>query len=649
MHGSLPPAQASTTILEEDGRPLDNGKLLPGEEYSVQTSGLDSTLVEIAEEPPQAWPDFSRWRPGYHLQSPNGWMNDPCGPGYDPSTGLYHMFFQWNPTAKQSGTVVWGSMHWGHASSKDMVNWTVDAAPALTPGPWYDHQGCFTGCLVPSGLNGQLQQLTLIYTGVTTSLLHYSLPYIRQSETLAVARSTDGGATWARLEDNPILVEPPEGLSVLGWRDPFVASWPAMDSLLRVSEPALYGMISGGIKDRGPTLFLYAVDAKDMSKWSYLSTFIDMPLNYEPSIWSGDLGINWECGNFVTLTSDVDGSSRHFCIVGCEGSKPPHTESTLIQGSQSETKSPRPVRSLQWISGTLHGDQSEAGSISPKMSLDFGGLFDHGVLYAVNSFYDPVSGKQIAWGWVTEDDLPQELVDRQGWSGMLSVPRELSLLVLQNVTGALKSKLNEISSIQVEQDSTDTFTIRTLGIKPADSLQSLRQGTREIALSGPITLDQSSDSPFMDVRTHRFELKASLSVSDSCSSVGISIFHTEDLLDLTRATTIVLKPGAEPLTIRRPVSMVIDSAINTRDECAPFTLFSLKTNTGHEREKLEIHAFFDESVLEVFANGRTTIATRVYPASKTCFGIRFWAEDSGQKSRLWSATAWDGLKAGTAT
>ncbi|RMD44634.1 hypothetical protein DV735_g561, partial [Chaetothyriales sp. CBS 134920] len=559
------------------------------------------------------------------------------------------MFFQWNPKGKESGTIVWGSIHWGHASSKDMVNWTVDADAALTPGPWYDHKGCFTGCLVPSGLNGQQGKLTLIYTGVTTSSLHYTLPYIRQSETLAVAQSTDGGATWTRLEDNPILLEPPEGLSVLGWRDPFVAAWPAMDSLRGVTEPALYGIISGAIRDKGPTLFLYAVDTKDSSKWRFLSTFVDIPFSYRPSVWSGDLGINWECGNFVTLTSDVDGSSRHFIIVGCEGSKPPHTESTFINGSpQSQTKSPRPVRSLQWVSGSLYHDQSADGGLSPKMSLDFGGLFDHGLLYAVNSFHDPVSRKQIAWGWVTEDDLPQKLVDSQGWSGMLSVLRELSLLVLQNVTGALRSKLGEISSIELDKDSADTFTIRTLGIKPAESLQSLRQGTREIALSGPLAINQSSESPFMDVHTYRFELKASFSVSDSCSSIGISILHTEDPLDLTQATTIVFKPGTETLTIRRPVSAAIDPDINTLDEHAPFTLFSFKRSTGHERERLEMHAFFDESVLEAFANGRTTIATRVYPASPTCFGIRFWAEDSSQESRLLSATAWDGLKAGTA-
>ncbi|RMZ90937.1 hypothetical protein DV736_g1834, partial [Chaetothyriales sp. CBS 134916] len=572
-------------------------------------------------------------------------MNDPCGPGYDPATGLYHIFFQWNPKRNEDGTIAWGSIHWGHASSKDMVHWTVSGVAAIKPAPWYDHLGCFTGCLIPRGLNGQQQQLTLIYTGVTKPSLHYTLPYIRQTETLAVARSIDGGRTWTKQRDNPILLEPPAGLSVTGWRDPFVASWPAMDSLLGVTEPSLYGVISGGIRDKGPTLFLYAVNPKDLTKWRYLSTFVDMSLSYRPSVWSGDMGVNWECGNFVTLTSDVDGSSRHFIIVGSEGSKPPYADSTFTQYPQPKAKSSRPERSLQWMSGKLHGDISVTGSMSPKMSYDFGGQFDHGVLYAVNSFHNPLSTKQIAWGWITEDDLPQKLVDRQGWSGMLSIPRELSLLVLQNVTGTLKTKLKEVTSIEVEQDSTDTFTIRTLGIKPAESLQSLRQGTRELALSGPRGLNQS-DNCLVDVQTHRFELKASFSVSNSCSNIGISIFHTEDL-DVKLATTIMLKPGTETLTVRRPDSTAVDQAINTLDECASFTLFSFKRSTGYEREEFEIHAFFDESVLEVFANGRTTISTRVYPASRRCWGIRFWAEDSSQESRLLSARAWDELRADT--
>ena len=41
-------------------------------------------------------------------------MNDPNGPMFDASTGLYHLFYQWNPESN----VGFSDMHWGHAVSK---------------------------------------------------------------------------------------------------------------------------------------------------------------------------------------------------------------------------------------------------------------------------------------------------------------------------------------------------------------------------------------------------------------------------------------------------------------------------------------------------------------------------------------------------
>ena len=55
--------------------------------------------------------------PLYHFSPEAHWMNDPNGMFY--KDGTYHLYFQYYPEGNQ-----WGPMHWGHASTKDLVHWT---------------------------------------------------------------------------------------------------------------------------------------------------------------------------------------------------------------------------------------------------------------------------------------------------------------------------------------------------------------------------------------------------------------------------------------------------------------------------------------------------------------------------------------------
>ncbi|OAL21921.1 hypothetical protein AYO22_07518 [Fonsecaea multimorphosa] len=558
-----------------------------------------------------------------------------------------------------------------------MVSWKVSQTPIIEPGltsnEWYDTKGCFTGCLAPTGFDGPSRagQLTLLYTGVSRLPLHYTLPYIRQTETLAAAQSLDGGVTWTKFTQNPILAEPPANFEVTGWRDPFVATWPSMAKLLGHAKSQLYGMISGGIRDCSPTAFLYRVNPSNLAEWKFLSPLFDVGLNHSLSCWSGDTGINWECACFMTLQNKQDNESRDFIIVGCEGSKanPAHSEDiSFTQPPREPAKPSRSARSLQWMCGALqttnatvshNGTQSEL----PKMNYQFGGRFDYGLLYAAITFRDPLSNKQIVWGWVTEEDLPQRLVDRQGWSGMISLPREVALLTLEGVTGTLRSNLQDITSIEVEPGDSEqeTFKIHTLGISPAPCLKSLRHSAR---LARPVRGSQnltSEGDTFMDIQTHRFELISIFSLSRTCQSIGLSIFHSAGaqrtqqdnipplLSSAAATTTISFIPNEETIRIYRPridPAYVVDGeTINTAPETAPFTLFTVlsadnddvehmgtrtRTDMKSEVEDLRLHVFFDQSVLEVFVNERCVITTRVYPPRDRCWGVRFWAEDEDE-------------------
>ena len=473
---------------------------------------------------------FLRWRPTYHLQASHGWMNDPCAPGFDPATGLYHMFFQWNPRRNEYGAVAWGSISWGHATSTDMINWTVEGKAVLKPGAWYDKEGCFTGGMVPTAVDGK-PGVTLFYTGVSRLPLHYTLPYINKTETLAVAQLSASGE-FVKIRGNPILLEPPQGVFVSGFRDPFIGKWPSIDTLLgQPPGSALYGVISGGLKDQEsgkcitPTMFLYAINPENLTQWIYLGSMCDLGINHSISRWSGDMGHNWECANVMTLTSPVDGSSRDFVVVGAEGADKSHPNSIFTEYPQQATTFPREERSLQWMCGKVTAGSENDGRPSPSLQYVSGGKFDHALMYGVNSFYDPASGKQIAYGWITEEDLPQGLVDKQNWSGMISIPRDLGLIVIKGVVGSLRSSLSSITCFELEQEAENRCTVRTLGISPSHKLDQLRKGARQVRISKPQALSLNSRIG-LDVQTCRFELAAALHVGDVCRRIGLSIYHT---------------------------------------------------------------------------------------------------------------------------
>ena len=150
-------------------------------------------LVMACQENPKKSPQMSeekQYRPAFHFTPKKSWMNDPNGMFY--YNGTYHLYFQYYPDDN-----VWGPMHWGHATSKDMVQWEEQPI-ALYP----DEMGyIFSGSAVVDhnntsgfGKDGK--------TPIVAIFTHHNIDKEKAKqidvETQSIAYSLDEGMSWTK-------------------------------------------------------------------------------------------------------------------------------------------------------------------------------------------------------------------------------------------------------------------------------------------------------------------------------------------------------------------------------------------------------------------------------------------------------------------
>lgn len=282
-----------------------------------------------------------------------------------------------------------------------------------------------------------------------------------------------------------------------GFRDPFVAPWPTLDRLLgrNPEDQSNYALLSGGIRDEGPCLFLYDVPkaSEKSQSWKYLGKLLhSFGLNHTFSPkWASDSGVNWECGNFVHLTyQDANGlanaksdEEKLFVIFGSEGIK--EKEYVTKYHSQHPDAPRRVPRATNWLSGSLYQRPRSAGPLAGpegQLGIDIkpssAGVLDHGIAYAAATFEHP-DGRTIMWAWLPEEDiLPLENA-KKGYTGCMGVPRELFVLTIPQITGTFQnlSKLEDISSLEIGEASDGVKTATTLGVSPLRELETLRLRT----------------------------------------------------------------------------------------------------------------------------------------------------------------------------
>jgi fructan beta-fructosidase len=217
-------------------------------------------------------------RPRFHFSPRIGWMNDINGTYY--KDGLYHLFYQANPTT--AGRSTGFDMHWGHSVSKDLVHW--DEWPiALFP----DNTGqVYSGTAVMvnqqiAGINDnqKLPSPVLFFTATGDKGQH-------------LATTKDGGRTWQRYAGNPVLPQ--------GNRDPKVFWYePAKQYIMILYVDATSTEASG-----------YSIfRSTNLTKWEKVS---HLP--------------NWyECPEIIPIKSAVTGEQL-MLLYGCYRSPKDATE-----------------------------------------------------------------------------------------------------------------------------------------------------------------------------------------------------------------------------------------------------------------------------------------------------------------------------------
>ncbi len=304
-----------------------------------------------------------KYRPSYHFTPSRHWMNDPNGMIY--YEGTYHLFYQYHPYSS-----VWGPMHWGHATSKDLIKWTHQPI-ALYP----DKNGMiFSGSAVfdkenTSGLgNHGKGPLVAIFTYHNDSLAKAGSKIF---QTQGIAYSNDSGKTWSKYDGNPVLKNP----GINDFRDPKVF-W---------HEASNRWIMSLAVFDR-----IHFYGSSTLKDWTKLSEF---------GVGYGVPNILWECPDLFPIK---------------------YKEKTIwVLISNINPGGPNKGSSTQYFIGDFDGKTFHS--------------FDHDIRWAdfgpdeyAGVTWSNTGERKIFTGWMSNWLYAQQ-VPTSTWRSALTIARELSL------------------------------------------------------------------------------------------------------------------------------------------------------------------------------------------------------------------------------
>lgn len=308
------------------------------------------------------------YRPKIHFSPKAHWINDPNGMVY--YKGTYHLFFQYHPYSS-----VWGPMHWGHATSSDMINWTEQPI-AIYP----DSIGTiFSGSAVLDAANtsgfGKKGQPPLVAI-FTQHNMEGEKAARNDYQTQSIAYSNNEGKTWTKYDGNPVIKNP--GLK--DFRDPKVM-WFA---------PTKQWIMTLAVRDH---VAFYS--SPDLKVWTKESDF---------GVNRGAHGGGWECPDLFPMSDN--GKQRWVLIVNLNPGAPNGGSGT------------------QYFIGDFDGKNFTSSQRETKW-IDYGPDDYAGVTWS------NTGTRKIFLGWMSNWSYANQ-VPTETWRNAMTLPRELSFLRVGN-------------------------------------------------------------------------------------------------------------------------------------------------------------------------------------------------------------------------
>jgi fructan beta-fructosidase len=327
-------------------------------------------------------------------------MNDPNGLVY--YKGVYHLFYQYYPE-----DIVWGPMHWGHATSTDLIHWKHKKI-ALFP----DKLGfIFSGSAVVDVNNtsgfGTLKNPPMI------AIFTYHNMEIEKSggintQSQGLAFSLDEGKTWTKYQENPIIANP----NLKDFRDPNVF-WN--------KETKTWNLILVA----GDCAQFYT--SKNLINWKFESKF---------GKGIGAHGGVWECPNLFKIKVENSKDEKWILLISINPGAPNGGSGT------------------QYFIGDFDGKNFKTTQKDTKW-------IDNGTdNYAGVTYDNAPDNKRIFIGWMS-NWLYARNTPTTNWRSAMTLPRELSLSKIDQ-DYVLKSK----PVAQLKNQLKQSFSKDLLVLKP---------------------------------------------------------------------------------------------------------------------------------------------------------------------------------------